>query len=373
VGLVSRASNDGKYDYLLDSLNPRQRAIFEEKIRRFADYLRTEAKDPIKEVGYADGSIPTRVSRVMTIVEWVWQNQGPTTTLTPKQADDAMEQLKKDNISRNDGEPYDGNSKRKISDSLRNWFAFENEDWEPSVKFSEGDSPDDNADPFSKEETQLLWEAALDYKTIPSYNNLSPEERRRWKRHLAQELGKPMDDVVPADWDRVNQDWKIPSIVGSTKCTGWRPALIERMEVDWYYPEEQKIVIPAEYSVKNNEEWEQTLSQDAAMAIDKWLEQRANMEKYDGRSKMWLTRKGHPYSSSTLNDLLDNLIEAVGINPRGRKLVWYSFRHYVGTYIYDEYQDLELVAEKLRQKSLRAAARYVHPTDELKQEAADLL
>jgi hypothetical protein len=88
---------------------------------------------------------------------------------------------------------------------------------------------------------------------------------------------------------------------------------------------------------------------------------------------MWLTRKGHPYSSSTLNDLLDNLIEAVGINPRGRKLVWYSFRHYVGTYIYDEYQDLELVAEKLRQKSLRAAARYVHPTDELKQEAADLL
>ncbi len=373
VGLVSQSQSGGKHSHLLDALNQRQRTIFEEKISRFSEYLQTEAKDPVKGVGYAEGSVPTRVSRVLTIIEWVWENEGFTTTLDPEQADVAMNALKKNDIARDDGEPYSGNSKRKISDALANWFAFENEDWECSVSFSEGDSPRNNADPFSWSEAQLLWEASLDYKTIPSYNNLSPEERHRWKRYLAQELGKPMDDVVPADWDRVNEDWKIPSIVGSTKCAGWRPALIGRMQVDWYFPDEQKIVIPGEYAVKNNEEWEQTLNQDAAMALDNWLEQRSNMEKYDSRSEMWLTRKGNPYSSDPLNDLLDNLIEESGISHRDRKLVWYSFRHYVGTYVYDEYQDLKLVADTLRQKSTAAAACYVHPTDELKRQAANLL
>ncbi|WP_257301219.1 site-specific integrase [Haloarchaeobius sp. FL176] len=369
---MSKSQTGGKYSHLLDALNPRQRKLFEDKISLFQDYLRTEAKDPIKGTGYPEGSIPSRLSRVLTIVEWTWDNEGPSTSITPEQADRALEALKKDNLTRDDGDPYYGGSKRKISDALENWFAFESEDWEPKVSFN-GSGPQDNAAPFTSEEAQLLWETSLDYKSIPAYNNLSPDERRRWKRYISQSLGKPMDDVVPADWDRVNQDWKVPSIVGCSKCAGFRPALIGRMRVDWYYPEERKIVIPGEFAVKNNEEWEQTINQDAAIALDNWIEQRANMEKYDGRSEMWLTRKANPYSSNSLNYLLNDLIEEAGITPRGRKLVWYSFRHYVGTYLYDEYQDLKLVADKLRQKSTRSAARYVHPTDELKQEAAELL
>jgi hypothetical protein len=45
----------------------------------------------------------------------------------------------------------------------------------------------------------------------------------------------------------------------------------------------------------------------------------------------------------------------------------------VGTYSYDEYKDLKVVAERLRQQSESAASVYVHPTDELKKEVSELL
>lgn len=53
-----------------------------------------------------------------------------------------------------------------------------------------------------------------------------------------------------------------------------------------------------------------------------------------------------------------------GIEERGRKLVWYFFRHIAGTYIYDEYQDLRMVADVLRQNIIDAANCYVHPLPE---------
>jgi len=60
-----------------------------------------------------------------------------------------------------------------------------------------------------------------------------------------------------------------------------------------------------------------------------------------------------------MNDLLDKLQDEAGINPRGRKLVWYSFRHSIGTYVYDEYKDLDIVRRKLRQKS-KQSNTYIH-------------
>jgi site-specific recombinase XerD len=91
------------------------------------------------------------------------------------------------------------------------------------------------------------------------------------------------------------------------------------------------------------------------------------------RREVWLNRKGNPYRSGSLNTLLENLIEEAGISQHGRDLIWYSFRHSVGTYVYDEYQDLAIVARVLRQKSKASAARYVHPTTELRKEAASIM
>ena len=145
------------------------------------------------------------------------------------------------------------------------------------------------------------------------------------------------------------------------------------MKIEWYDPADQTIYIPAGEAPKNDSSWEQELSAEAADAFENWLDQRSNMELYDGRDEVWLTRKGNPYSSGTLNDLLNNLMEQAGINQRGRKLVWYSFRHSVGTYVHHEYKDLRVVAETLRQNSRAAAERYVHPLPELKQEVAELM
>ena len=40
---------------------------------------------------------------------------------------------------------------------------------------------------------------------------------------------------------------------------------------------------------------------------------------------------------------------------------------------YMEYQDLEMVAEQLREKSRTSASKYVHPLPELKKEAAEIM
>jgi integrase len=353
-------------------LGTRQKVIFESTLEEFEQYLRSEGKNPRKEIGYAEGSIGTRVSRVLQAIRWVWNTDEPSTDISPEQADQVIEALDTDEFRRRDGERFSEGSKRKISNALVNWFRFHGSDWEPEISFNDGPA-ENGADPFNKDEINSLWETSLTYKSIPKYNNLSPDERDRWRGYLAQELGKPKDEVRPADWDRVNKNWKIPSLIGTVKAAGWRPALIKRMQVHWYDSDSKTIIIPAEHAVKNNSEWSQALPEKATRPLELWIEQRANISKYDDSDHMWLTRKGNPYSSQTLNYLLDNLIEEAGITERGRKLCWYSFRHTLGTYTYEEHKDLKIVAEVLRQNSTSSAARYVHPTEELRRSAANIL
>ncbi|MDS0258679.1 site-specific integrase [Haloarcula sp. S1CR25-12] len=353
-------------------LNERQEVIFESTLEDFRRYLKSEGKNPRKEIGYSEQSIGTRVSRVLQAIEWVWRNDRISTEISPEQADEVIEALATDEFRRRDGDRYAEGSKRKISNALVNWFRFNGSDWEPDITFN--DEPAKNAaDPFTKAEVKLLWDTSLTYKSIPMYNNLTPDERDRWRRHLAQVIGKPKSEVKPADWDKVNKNWKYPSLIATERSAAWRPALINRMKVDWYDADGKKIIIPAEHAVKNDTEWTQYLSDQAAQALDSWLEQRSNSSNYDDTGHMWLTRKGNPYKSNTLNYLLDNLIEEAGINHQGRKLCWYSFRHSLGTYTYEEKTDLDIVAEVLRQNSTSSASRYVHPTKELQRSAADIL
>lgn len=368
------SSDDGGSRVLVDDqfepLNARQREMYNAMLARFAEYLEEEGKEPKKRIGYSN--VSARISRFHRVMKWVWNNEALTTEFTVELADAANEALAEDAFRRLDGERYSEGSKRKINDVLTNWFEFRGIDWEPEVTFTD-ERAKDNADPFRKAELRQLWQASLTYKRVPSYNNLSPEERDRWKAHIAQELGKPKDEVRPEDWNELNNDWKIPSLIRTAREAGWRPDLVGRLQVEWYDSDTQTIHIPSGEAPKNDSSWDQELSEEAALSLDNWLKQRANHELYDGREEIWLTRKGNPYSSGTLNDLLRNLMKEAGINQRGRKLVWYSFRHSIGTYVYHEYQDLRVVAEALRQNSTAAADRYVHPLPELKQEVADLM
>ena len=360
--------SDGRFE----SLNDRQKPIYIAKLTRFDEYLRKRGKEPQKEIGYAEKSVRVKLSRFQRVVEWIWNRDGVTTAFAPAHADDVVAALNTDTLRRKDGERFSEGSKRKINDTLINWFEFQDIDWEPDVTFSD-ESEKDHADLFSRRELRILWQTTLEYKTIPKYNNLSPEDRDRWKAYIAQELGKPKQEVNPDDWDRINTSWKIPSLIRTNREAGWRPDLIGRMSVEWYEEANQTIHIPEGEAVKNDASWDQRLSDEAALALEKWLEQRENMELYDGRSEIWLNREGNPYSSGSLNNLLRNLMDEADISQRDRKLVWYSFRHSIGTYVYEEYTDLTVVAETLRQKSEASAAQYVHPTKELKKEVASIL
>ena len=141
--------------------------------------------------------------------------------------------------------------------------------------------------------------------------------------------------------------------------------MIGRLEVDMYDPQMKKIRIPAEAAVKNNTSWAQQLTDEGTAALERWLEQRSNIDKYANSDKIWLNRKGNPHNSGTLNDLLNNLLDEAGIQLGGRKIVWTSFRHSKGTYVYDETNDLQAVADVLRQCSRESAAWYIHQTPEM--------
>jgi integrase len=112
----------------------------------------------------------------------------------------------------------------------------------------------------------------------------------------------------------------IPSLIRTTRGHGWRPALVGKLKIDWYDPDEQSVFIPAGKAPKNDASWRVDLTDEEAFTLERWLEQRKLKEKYDKRNLIWLNRKGNPYDSGSLNDLLGNLIEEAGIETRGRKL-----------------------------------------------------
>jgi integrase len=359
-------------------LNPRQKDMWSGKLSRFADYLLEEGKAPHRnnntDNGYSEKSVKERISRFHRAVKWVWANYDVQTEITTTELDAINEALECDDLRGVSGDAYAEDSKRKINDVLQNWAEFQGYEWSPEYAFS-GNGPDkeNKPDPFSKKELVQLWETALTYKSIPSYNNLTPAERDQWKAHIAQELGKPKDGVVPDDWERINNDWHVPSLIRTARSQGWRPDIMDRMRVDWYDSDTQAIHIPAGEAPKNDAPWTARLTDEGAHALENWLEQRKLMELYDDSELIWLTREGNPYSSGSLNNLLQNLMEEAGINARGRKLVWYSFRHSIGTYVFAETKSLRAVADKLRQKSRDSAEKYVHQVPEVKKELSELL
>ena len=134
-----------------------------------------------------------------------------------------------------------------------------------------------------------------------------------------------------------------------------------------------RIIISAEIAVKNNECWENQLSGRSETVLKKFIEQRKNYSKYDGNDHIWLNRKGNPYCSKTLNDLLDGLLDDADITQDARKITWHSIRHSTGMYVYDQRGDLGAVADLLRHASVSSARQYAHPTPESQKQLVESL
>ncbi len=68
-------------------------------------------------------------------------------------------------------------------------------EWEPSIEYSDPSTTYQPREYLTQSDRKKMREAAMSYGSVPHYNSLSPEERSRWKKHLAQRLQKPKEEV----------------------------------------------------------------------------------------------------------------------------------------------------------------------------------
>jgi site-specific recombinase XerD len=159
-------------------------------------------KSPAEGEGYAPDTVSSRAYRLDVFYRWVWdQEDRSTTQITHDHADDWMREL-----AYGDTTQENKASHRKAIKMLFRWRANElgDEEWEPEISFSTNAGGTNPKDYLTEEERQRVRDAVLEYGSVPNYNGLSPDERDRWKAHLAQRFEKPKADVGPADFDRAN-------------------------------------------------------------------------------------------------------------------------------------------------------------------------
>lgn len=360
------------YDHIpepsLKHLNTRQAHDYEAHLVDLKTWLEEQGANPEKSEGYAEDTVDNYLSRIDQFYRWSWaeRKNGYTTRIDHDDADAFVNALAEDEYRTRSGDVYNESSKRKMTNAVEVLFKWRartrgGEKWEPTINFSEGSTSP--ADEFTEEERSRLREAALTYDTIPAYGDLSPEERDRWKAYLAQRLGKKKSEVSLDDWEKVNRSWKIPSLIHVTLDAGLRPCEVKSAKVSWFRPEKGELFIPKEDSSKNRDHWHVTLLPKTVELLQRWLKQRESHTKYDDSDRIWLNRESNPYKSQSLNRILDNLCEEADIDQENRKIVWYSFRHSVGTHMANK-GGLEQASEQLRHKSLETTRRYVRPSHE---------
>ena len=233
-------------------LNQRQRLDYEATRKSCLSWLLVFGIDPSKGEGYAHSTVKNRAHRMDQFYRYVWDREGGyTVDVTHEHADAWMRELAQQDTSN----AHKSNCQKAVK-MLFKWREHEHglDPWEPTVTFSDSSGASQPRDYLTRAERKKIREAALEYGSVPGYNDLSPEARDRWKAHLAQRFEKPKTDISPADWDRAN-GWKIPSLVWTGLDAGLRPIEVKRAVVSWVDPQNGVLRIPKEESSKNTENW----------------------------------------------------------------------------------------------------------------------
>ena len=335
-------------------LTKRQITDYTEHRTSFIKWLLTFGKDPDKAEGYAVETARVRSCRVDKFYRWVWEQEGRyTTAVTHGHADEYMEGLAYGDTSQDNKA-----NQMKALKTLFRWRArnLGEEEWEPEITFANDSSTTNPRDYLTTDERQQVREAALEYGSVPSYNALSPDERDHWKAHLAQRFEKPKEEVGPDDFGRANS-WKYPSLIWTALDTGLRPIEVKRAKTSWVDIQNRVLRIPKQESSKNTNNWIVSLTDRTTSALNRWLEEREQYEKYDETDKLWLTRHRNPYESYSLNHVLERVCEIADISTESRKLTWYSIRHSVGTFMARE-EGLAAAQAQLRHQSPKTTLRY---------------
>lgn len=335
-------------------LNERQLLDYRAQREACLKWLLTFGKDPEKVEGYARTTVKARANRMDIFYRWVWQEEdGYTSMATHEHADSYMRY-----IAYKDSSNADKANHQKSVKMLFKWRQHEHgiDEWSPTISFSSDSGTTTPRDFLTMEERRRVREAALEYGSIPSYKSVSPDERDRWKAYLAQRFEKPKESVTKKDWERAN-GWKIPSLVWVSLDAGLRPIEVGRAVTTWVDLDNQLLRIPREESSKNSDHWRVGLTQRTTEILGRWLYERECYEKYEGTDALWLTRRGNPYSSSSLRYIMRRLCEIASISTDSRQLSWYAIRHSLGTYMTRE-EDLAATQAQLRHRSPQTSMKY---------------
>lgn len=337
-----------------ETLSNRQQVDYADHREELIEWLLVFGKKPAQAEGYAIATTKNTAERLDAFYRWVWgENGGYTTAITHGHADDYMKAL-----ARKEESNYSRNNTQSAIKRLFKWQKHERggDLWEPDIVFSEPSGTGEPRDYLTREERSTIRETALDYGSIPSYNNLTAQERSRWKAYLAQRFSKDKSDVTPEDWDRANS-WKFPSLVWASLDAGLRPVEVERARTSWVDVDNAVLRIPRAESSKNDGNWTVSLQDRTAKALDRWMTEREQYELYADTDRLWLTRFGNPYQTKALRQVLNKLFDLASIPKENRKVSWYMIRHSVGTYMARE-EGLGAARAQLRHKSVRTTARY---------------
>jgi integrase len=332
-------------------VNPRQLASYREHRRQLAEWMLNLGKTPEKAEGYAEATAKTRMHRLDKFYRWVWEEEGGyTESISTAHADAWMKHLAHEDYASS----YKACCQKAVK-TLFKWQSWEQGrevDWDPVITYSDDSGTDNPRDFLTRDERRQIREASLEHGSIPHYNSLTPEERKEWKTYLAQRFEKPKSQVSKSDWGRANS-FKTPSMVWTAMDAGLRPVEVGRARVSWIDLDNGVLRIPKEESSKNTDNWTVSLLDRTVY----FLEERGNRDRYEGRDRVWLTRQGNGYSSSSLNYLLDKLCETASIDTENRDVTWYSIRHSVGTYMARE-EGLAAAQAQLRHKSEKTTMKY---------------
>lgn len=336
----------------------------------FLRWLIREGKSPSKGDGYSEDTVRATHYRIEHCYRWKWEQDGDVTTeFTPEDADELIELL-------NTRTTKPESEVAKFQKSLKRLFKYFNQtkgtsyEWDPDY-LDDKNTGSQSHNYFKKYELGRLYQAAVELSSFKSYNTkMSAEERNRLKIHLAQRFEKPKDEIGPDDFEKANS-WKIPSLVAVCCDAGLRPIEVERATVQWVNLRDGELVIPKEDSSKGDEMWEIALSGQSTRALRNWLNERDALEKYDERDEIWLTKYGNPYTTQSLNGLLqDKLIPTANIEERNRNLTWYSIRRGVATLWANE-EGIHNAKEQLRHKKIETTERYVNSSAKERSKMAD--
>jgi integrase len=361
-------------DLTRSQLNPRQETLLNEQFHDYYAWMIEGGKSPDNLEGLAVSTAENYIDRTDRIYRLVWSEvaEDIVLVLSHKLADEICDALKHDSIPDGD-ETYSTSHKRKTNDTLRKYFQFKanergGEIWNPPYTFN--DQSYNSPDHLTKEERQLIREAALRIDTLPTYSDCTPEQRDRLKIHLSQKLEKPKPEVTPEDWKKNNRSWERPSLVLVSLDTALRPIEVNRAREDWLRLDKGSLYIPREEAAKSRDHWEVSLRSDTVEAAKRWRAERNELPKYDDTDRIWLTRENNPWGSNSLNYLFDKLCNEAGLDRTNRRLCWYSIRHSVGQHMAD-LGGLEEAKEQLRHKSIESTLQYTEPSLESRRSTLD--